>query len=518
MLSKIGFHTLLFSLLPILFLYQYNIHEIKPEHIVLPLLISAGIVALAWLILRFFVGRKSSLLVSWFLILFAVHGNLHIFLLTHENEFLQIFGKNLVLGPIFIVVLIVGIIYLIKTKSVSEKTSIANVMSITIVGFLLGSMLLYVIENPADLTASAYVDLPIITTEIEKKPDVYVFLLDENSGRELLTQDFNFDLTNIENEYEKRGFLVPKKSYSNYPHTTLSLPSILNMKYLDFLPEELGTDSKDRRLLYKITDQNNVMKIFKKNGYRLTSFYGGMGPTGDALLVDRKLCSFGTIDSDLRKNFVNTYIPVSYFNDYLLQRHEVEKLECFFSTILNFDEDEQRPDFVFAHLKLPHGPYIYNEKGERVNYPDPGRMEISLEKEAYRGQLIFTHTKMLELIDSIQTRSPDAIIMIISDHGLRAEVPDWENPTNIDFIRGFNVFTAYSFPGKEVILQTEISAVNTFRFFFNEYFDANYDILENRHIWHVGEQPYDWIEVSDNFKKLYFLLFFYENNIITIEN
>jgi len=498
MISKISFHTFLFSLLPILFLYSFNIHEILPDKIIIPLLGSLAIVFVIWLVLRFFVGsKKSGLMISWFLVLFALHGNVHVLLLTHDNEIFQIFGKNLILGPIFFIIFVLGIIYLHKTKSLDEKISVANVMSITIVGFLSISMIVFFVENPMDSTASKYLELPLIVADIEKKPDVYFFVLDEYSGRDTLKLDFNYDLTNFENELKQRGFLIPHASYSNYPNTAASSPSFLNMKYLDFLPEEFGRGAADLRIMHDITNENNVMKIFKKNGYRITSFYAGVGWTGDAAMVDRKLCNYGMIDSDLLKHFVLTYMPISYFNNQLLQHNQYEKLQCFFSTVMNFDKDEQRPDYIHGHIKLPHGPYIFNEKGERVFSVDDFN-----DKNAYFKQLLFTNTKMLEIIDAIQNHSPTAVIIIISDHGYRAEI-NWENPTNIDYRRGFNVISAFYFPGKDVNLPSEFSTVNTFRIFFNEYFNANYEILENRHFWYVEEiAPYDFIEVSNDFKKL----------------
>jgi hypothetical protein len=496
MLTKFGFHTFLFSLLPVLFLFQYNIHELQVEDIIIPLLFSLGITTIAFFILKFFVGyKKSSLLVSWFLILFSIHGNLHIFLLTHDDVSLNVFGKNIVLGPIFLTIFIVGIISLIKTKSLDDKTSVANVMALTIVLFLGINIAAYVVENPVDLSASGFVDMTLPVSNIEKKPDVYLFLLDEYAGKAQLKEDFNYDLSNFENELKQRGLLVPEKSYSNYPTTLISEAALLNMNYFDFLTAEVGPDSKDRRLVYKIIDQNNVMKLFKKNGYKITSFYGGEGAKGDPLLVDTKLCNIGLIDYDLLKNLVNTYVPISYFNDNILFRNQYEKLECAFTEIPNFEKDNKIPNFYYAHLLLPHAPYIYNEQGERVTFSGNPN-----DKNAYLEQLIFTNKKMLELIDSIQSRSPDSVIIIVSDHGYRPDI-NWENPKNIDYIRGFNIIHAFYYPDKEVELPDDSSNVNVFRIFFNLYFDTDYEILENRHIWYLIDQPYNFIEISPEFKK-----------------
>ena len=51
-------------------------------------------------------------------------------------------------------------------------------------------------------------------------------------------------------------------------------------------------------------------------------------------------------------------------------------------------------------------------------------------------------------------------------------------------------------------IPSEISGVNIFRIFFNSYFNADYEILENRHIWYIPEKPFDFIETSQSFKDL----------------
>ena len=45
-----------------------------------------------------------------------------------------------------------------------------------------------------------------------------------------LNYDFGYDLQPFENKLNERGFMVPA-SFSNYPNTEFSLPSIMNMMY-----------------------------------------------------------------------------------------------------------------------------------------------------------------------------------------------------------------------------------------------------------------------------------------------
>ena len=158
--------------------------------------------------------------------------------------------------------------------------------------------------------------------------------------------------------------------------------------------------------------------------------------------------------------------------------------ECIFSFIENYKDDEKQPYFVYVHLMLPHGAFRYDSEGNSVNI-DPN---IKVDKVGYLDQLIFSEKKALEMIDSIQEQSPGSVIILLSDHGFRAEV-NWKNPTDEDLLRGFNIISAVYFPDKDIEISKNLSLVNLFRIFFNEYFDTNYEILEDRYIWY-HEEPF----------------------------
>jgi hypothetical protein len=368
-------------------------------------------------------------------------------------------------------------------------------MSITIVGFLLVSSLGYYIMNPIDENLVNYFDeIDIQTPQSDYKPDVYMFVLDEFSGKNTLKLDFNYDLQPFENKLIERGFIVPT-SFSNYPNTEFSLPAVMNMMYMDKLVVNMENNSRDFQMTHKILKINNVMKIFKVNDYDIVTFFGGMGNSYNTQLVDKKLCAFGGFNPDLKKNFVLTYLPTSYFNEILLENNSREKLECIFKTFEdNTFEDNSKPKFILTHLRLPHEPYVYDENGNIMQNKD------KYDKSAYLSQLKFTETKMLELIDTIQSHSPNAVIIIFSDHGYRGEI-DWENPKMIDYMRGFNIITSFYFPDGYEKMPSEISNVNIFRVFFNSYFNADFEILENKHMWYTSEKPYNHTKVSETFKE-----------------
>ncbi len=490
--GNIILHPFLISILPIFFLFSLNVHEVPINDIFFPILISISITFVVWIILRkIFDGVKTANILSLFLLLFVAYGNIRVILNETGDPNLQLFSSHSILGIIFLSIGILGLIFFRRTQENKKINSILNVVAITIILILIMNVSIFFIENPIDSSREYFQNIPLTKKVLQERPDVFVFILDEFAGEKQLEMDFEYDLSSFNQSLLSREFHVAETSLSNYPNTALSMPSLLNMDYLEFLTFDLDEKSKDMRIPLKLRDQNNVMKIFKINGYNIISFYGGLDATGDATIVNEKLCSFGTINTDLRKNFVLTYIPLSYFNDILLANFQKEKLECTFSFIENYQTKSSQPTYHHMHIRLPHDPFIYDSEGNYLAYTIK-----SDDKDAYLQQLIFTEKKILELVDVIQKKSPESVIIILSDHGFRSDI-DWENPSDDDLIRGFNVITAFYFPDRNLLINEKISLVNVYRIFFNEYFDYNLDLLPDKHFWYNPSNPHIHYDVTE---------------------
>jgi hypothetical protein len=486
------FHPFLFSCLPILLLISFNAHETSIQGIFIPLIISVLLSFVFWLVLRRFLkGMNAGLILSWIILLILIHGNVSNLLELEDNQF----NSNFILGAIFLIMGILGTIFFVKTKSKSELNSIFNVVAVTICVILVSIFMIYnfsqVVQEDIDLD---FLEIPIIVNDIQKKPDVFVFVFDGFAGEKQLESDFNYDLKPFKTNLEKRGFVIPDLSFTNYPNTIFSIPSLLNMNYVDNIIEEYDSDSKDFRISNQMFKQNNVMNIFKSYGYKTTIFQNGAGEKyqvpADSPYVDEKLCMgySSMIDSQILRTLVSIYLPIysdtNIHQEFTGKSYPHQFDECIFSFIEDYEDNKEQPHFVFAHLMLPHGGYRYDSEG---NYINPEEFK-GLNKGEYLNQLIFTEKKSLEMIDSIQQQNPESVIILFSDHGFRDEIT-WGNPTDEDLLRGFNNISAVYFPDKEIEISEKLSLVNVFRIFFNEYFDTNYDILEDRHIWH-HEDPF----------------------------
>jgi len=490
MLSKLPIHTFLFSLFPIMFFFQGNLHEIPFGDVIFPLFLSISITFLSWVILRKFIGsQRSGLIISLIIMSFINLGNIRFFISDNPTESLQSSVEGQILVSILLLVNVIGIIYFLKKHKLDAKTSIANVISMTMIGVLIFSITSFSITTADDNSLANLSDIPVQISDVENKPNIYFIILDEYAGFIQLKNDFNFDNSNFSIELEKRDFFVGTESFSNYPNTSLSVPSIMNMIYFDFIPDKLGKDSKNIRVVEKMINENNVMKILQSNGYKITTLDGVVGRISNTYLADITLCSsIFDINPDVRKNFALVYVPIVGLQDLVFNEVIRNKLECSFSALIDFNEDPKNPDFVVAHLRFPHSPYIYDSFGNSVSINDRG------DKNAYLEQLKFANKKTLEMIDSIQERSSENIIIVISDHGYRPYI-NWENPTIDDYIRGFNILDAYYLPGEEK--HEKIAPVNIFRTIFNSYLEMDYEILDDRQIWYSEEWVFDHDDVTD---------------------
>ena len=490
MLSKLPIHTFLFSLFPIMFFFQGNLHEIPFGDVIFPLFLSISITFLSWVILRKFIGsQRSGLIISLIIMSFINLGNIRFFISDNPTESLQSSVEGQILVSILLLVNVIGIIYFLKKHRLDAKTSIANVISMTMIGVLIISITSFSITTANDNSFANLSNVPIQISDVENKPNIYFIILDEYAGFIQLKNDFNFDNSNFKSELEKRDFLVVKESPSNYPNTSLSIPSIINMIYFDFIPDKLGKDSKNIRVVEKMINENNVMKILQANGYKITTLDGAVGRTPDTYLADVRLCSsVFDINPDIRKNFALVYVPIVGLQELIFDEEIRKKLECSFAALIDFNEDTLNPDYVVAHLRFPHAPYIYDSSGNSISINDMG------DQNAYLEQLKFANKKTLEIIDSIQERSSENIIIIISDHGFRYYI-NWENPTESDYIRGFNNLSAYYLPGE--VKHETIAPVNIFRTIFNSYLGMDYEILDDRQIWYSMEKPFDHKDVTD---------------------
>ena len=245
---------------------------------------------------------------------------------------------------------------------------------------------------------------------------------------------------------------------------------------------------------YQMVQNNKVMKKFNEEGYVIINSYSGMEPTRNFDIASSNLC--GRYSGIMNSELTITIIGKSILNPIYVKLFEDVKREQILCVLSELEEVHSRYDksiFVFAHLLLPHSPYVFGPNGESVS---PEKLEARWEglendKEGYLNQLKFTNNKIKQIITRILDESEiSPVIIIQGDHGLKSKVEDWNNPTNKEFRERLSILNAYHIPNNDELLYQKITPVNSFRIIINELFNEELVLLPDSSYWFYGESPY----------------------------
>jgi len=524
MKRTVPFYPVLVALFPILSLFAHNIANIPISlaELLLPIAVSLLITAVAFGIM-FAISRdvhKSALTAALF-----------VFLIFSYGHFLHVYKA------------ILGALLKIKPGLTSEFLFLVNyfiafVLAVSVVikskrDFAVSSRLLnftaiVLLAIPVS-TASFRLSRIALTTKEEESgerakraaqhlPDIYYIILDAYARADVLKKVYDYDNTEFINELEKRGFFVAGKSCANYPYTFLSLPSSLNMTYLDDLARRVGYESTDRRPLEEMIGNPRIVKTLRPYGYKYIIFSSGYsivnvkkGP--DLLLPPRHRATERTEFHDILLNTT----PMPLISD-ILPRHtrlrsrfdvHAERILYIFKHVPEM-ADAENPVFVLAHILCPHPPFVFDRNGNRLRshrfrftYGD-GSMIIKTEEDRkeyrkrYREQVIFVNRMVLEMVDEILSKSKvEPIIILQGDHGARSHFY-YEDPKHTEFNESMCIFNAYRLPnGGNELLYDSITPVNTFRIIANRYFGGNYELLPDRQYYARRSRLYKFIEVTE---------------------
>ncbi len=502
-LNSIIFHPILFGIFPILSLFENNMSFTALKEIILPIIIIILVIIPTWIFLKIIIkdNKKSAFIISLSLILFFIYGPIFFAIddITINGEDV---GRHTYLLIIFLAIWVGGTTFLIKTKKeIGNITTISNFVSLIIIGVMLFSIVGYNLENNYSVKIEEF---ETIENTIKEFPDIYYILLDGYPGKTSLENISGYDNQEFLTNLEKQGFFIQEKSYSNYAHTFLSIPSILNMKHLDDMASEFNASNlSDQSIPYKIGSDNQVMNFIKSQGYVTVSFDSGWGFTRDMKSADLKLCGDNKI---FNSEFMITLVKNSMLNPIYVKVFESSKVEgilCIFDELPKIKERTDQPIFVFAHIFSPHPPYIFGANGEIRNLKniDPNlETQENLDNDAFVNQLTFINKKITEVVNELLDSENQPVIIIQSDHGtaflFENDKQNWITPTN-EMIneRADNINFIFLPKNTTNIFSESITPVNTFRILFNHYFETDFEILEDK-IYFAKDKSYDLKDVT----------------------
>jgi len=502
----------------ILALYSANVAEVSTSDIVIPLASVLGfallLLLLAWLIFRD--AKKAGIIVSIFIVLFFSFG--------HVSSAVEGWGiTHKVLLPIWCMLIVCTAYFVKKTRRDLHKLTVilsvvAAILVITPTINIAGNEIkaasqdIITIENTDINTAEI--------GQIDTLPDIYYIILDRYASASTLEEVYDFDNSEFLDYLSSKGFYVASESSSNYPETHQSLASSLNMKYVNYLGEELGEDFTDLSPFYARLQDYEVWHFLKSKGYKFIHFGSWWEPTRKNDHADMNF-NYWEIPEFSMTLFKTTMLyPIALEGSRLSLPHwlqspfleefrmgQWERVPYIFDQLAEIPNMKE-PTFAFAHMLISHPPYVFNRDGSYLTEEEANKRSIEIN---YVDQLIFTNSKVRELIDELLSSSEvPPIIILQADEGPYPGGQDkwegkgewkepvgWEEATEAELREKMRILNAYYLPNvSKDVFYPSISPVNSFRLVFNLYFDTDFELLPDRSYIYYKDHPYKFFDVT----------------------
>jgi hypothetical protein len=332
-------------------------------------------------------------------------------------------------------------------------------------------------------------------------PDIYLLVLDEYANADVLREQFSFDNHVFEDSLRGLGFTIPRAVHSNYAHTTLSLPSLLNFSHLTELTGELGRTATDPTLPNYLLHHNRTVAFLKRQGYAFLFYPSQWWPATrhnpDADFEFEAWHGFSPARELTRTHFRRTITRMTllgqifpeppYDSDHI--RRTLEALKAV--------PARAEPTFAFVHVLNPHYPYVFQADCRPVRLHARQRKRL-----AYVEQLRCLNVLVLNTVTYLLQHSPTApVILLQGDHGTSTLNFSWApsaaavSPAQAR--ERFGAFGAYYLPaGGNRLLADSVTLVNVLPKVLDYYLGAAIEPAPDDLYMSTEPQPYDFVKVD----------------------
>jgi hypothetical protein len=309
---------------------------------------------------------------------------------------------------------------------------------------------------------------PIESPASARQPlrDIYCIVLDEYANSDVLRERFEYDNRPFEDSLRAIGFHVPRRVQSNYLHTLLSLPSMLNAVHMVGLERELGPRATDPAVPNYLLEHNRVAAFLEHRGYRYLFFpsqwWHSTRSSEVADVVFQPYRGFdltrslteGELQRAVRKASALRYLDQDHGWEADHVRRTMDGLAAVPHT--------SGPVFVFAHVLKPHSPFVFDRRCSTVKR-HPKTEDAT---GPYLEQLECLNRMLLATVHRIlrNSRVPP-IILLQGDHG--TNLLDATGFRSADQVppeaarERFGAFGAYYLPdGGEAAFGDSVTVVN----------------------------------------------------------
>jgi hypothetical protein len=277
------------------------------------------------------------------------------------------------------------------------------------------------------------------------------------------------------------------------------------MEFINHLSDKVGEDSNNWMPIYARLQDYKVWRFLRSKGYAFIHGGSWWQPTSQNKYADTNINFFSLSEFSMLLYETTMLHPIGTKLGIFDRRlDQWKRVQLKFEKLAEVPRIKE-PTFTFAHMIIPHPPYVFDQDGNFLT----ARMEKNTGRMVgYIDQLVFLNKKIRTLVDKLLANSEvPPIIVLQADEGpwpLKIDERDstrfnWKQADNEKLREKMGILNAYYLPGVDTgLLYPSITPVNSFRLIFNAYFGANFELLPDKnYVFMNDNQLYSFFEVTD---------------------
>ncbi len=332
--------------------------------------------------------------------------------------------------------------------------------------------------------------------------DVYLIVLDEYANSDVLRERFHFDNRPFEDSLRSLGFYVPPVVRSNYFHTMLSLPSLMNSAHVVALEREIGAKVKHPGLPNYLLAHSRVAAYLQERGYEYvfypSEWWHSTAASPPANRVFRAFGGFDLMRSMTAGELERTVRGITILSYFDRSHHwEAEHVRRTLDGVAHLAGSGTTPRFVFAHVIKPHDPYVFDRECGVLR-----RQKEDDDVGPYLDQVQCVNRLLLATIHRILAQSTvPPIIILQGDHGSKLlHATGYPTPEEVPPAAArerFGAFGAYYLPeGGEEAFGDTVTVVNVMGNVLRHYFGADLPRAGDEQYISPADFPFDFRRVD----------------------
>ena len=123
---------------------------------------------------------------------------------------------------------------------------------------------------------------------------------------------------------------------------------------------------------------------------------------------------------------------------------------------------------------LPHGPFFFDRNGNKRDEKVVFKKQDYHTPSSYLQHVEYTNKFVKNVVDTILSNNPNAVVILMGDHGYRPENP---GPHPVHYFNNLNAVYYPDMDYKE--LYSDISGCNQFRVILNKLFNQKFPLLQD---------------------------------------